>query len=128
MRRRVENKGLASTLFKLRTMKPGDFIVFRQDLPYFGMGYLLENLRVFLYLDLLNLPRQPMKTTAALIGLPIDIQTKEKFKAGLEEASKLLSTASFETSDLKITPEEEQAMKQNEEAKAKVYQERADLE
>ena len=31
---------------------PGEFIVFRQDLPHQGVGYLLWNARIFMYWDL----------------------------------------------------------------------------
>jgi hypothetical protein len=31
---------------------PGEFIVFRQDLPHQGVGYLMKNARIFMYWDL----------------------------------------------------------------------------
>jgi hypothetical protein len=33
-------------------LEPGKFIVFRQDLPHQGVGYLLTNARMFMYWDL----------------------------------------------------------------------------
>ena len=36
-------------------LEPGEFIVFRQDLPHQGVGYLKTNTRMFMYWDLKGL-------------------------------------------------------------------------
>jgi hypothetical protein len=46
---RKGNKVLPNTYIDL---VPGEFIVFRQDLPHQGVGYLLTNARIFMYWDL----------------------------------------------------------------------------
>lgn len=126
--KRLKNNGLQSTNFKLVQLKPGDFIVFRQDLPHFGMGYLLENLRIFLYIDLKGLERQPMTTTAALLGLEFDPVVKENFKADLNTARELLSSKSIDKNQYaNLTPEEAKAEKAKRETKAKADKERLAL-